>query len=373
MAKVGEFVAVDNEFLIKEISKFLGFSSEETNETSRKEYHDLIMKIYEKWIKDNVPPAIESHLRVLVEDSRYLDWVLYLTNKRYRDHYQHQFNVGALGWFLLQIHVSNDMTLEQKIADRYSWELKDVHTAWWISSLLHDHGYPISYLFSSIPAMRIIGREFEKLKTPLKSIEGSITQVYHYTLCCDFAELIYNKISDKEDFQEKINEGIGLLGFNEIESKVKKNVNDHGVLSATNLTLLLKDDLNEVLKEAAKAIALHNNTEIEVEFKKYPLAFLLILCDELQEWGRKMIISDSFVSELKQIALGPFLKKRNNKEFPELLKVKFEYEDAKVLKDTNWSYELFKKSKLENFKRLKFPEDINPQKLEFEVRIPSSI
>ena len=265
------------------------------------------------------------------------------------------------------------MTLEQKIADRYSWELKDVHTAWWISSLLHDHGYPISYLFSSIPAMRRIRLEFETLKSSIEQIEDAITDVYHYTLCRDFAKLIYEQLTTEEVLQEKVGHGIDLLGFPEIKSKDETGIHDHGVLSAANLALVLKDGLNDVLKEAAKAMALHNNTKIEVEIEENPLAFLLILCDELQEWGRKMIISDDFTSELEQIKLGPFLKKGNGMEFSELLKVKFEYEDARILRDTNWSYELFNKSKLENFKRLKFSKGVNPKKLEFEVRIPSSI
>jgi hypothetical protein len=372
MTEGGEFVKVNNEFLIEEICKILGSSSEGTD---RKKYYDIIMRIYEKWIKNNVPHDIESRLRLLVEQSRHLDWALFLTNKRYRDHYQHQFNVGALGWFLLQSYVSNDKRLDEKIAELYAdrWELKDVHTAWWISSLLHDHGYPISYWLNSIPAMRTIGTEFKELKSPLTSIEKALNEVYYAMLSPDFGRLA-NMKSSREDIQETVKDGLDLIGLpSSIETELKEDIYDHGMLSATNLALMFKNNLNDILKESAKAIALHSNTKIDVKFEDSPIAFLLILCDEIQEWGRKMIISDKFKPELEHIRIGPFLDEEGKRKFNKSLKVKFEYGDAKVLKDTNWNYELFNKSKLENFKRLKFTRMINPQKIEFEVRIPSSI
>jgi hypothetical protein len=345
MTEGGEFVTVNNEFLIEEICKILGSSSEGTD---RKKYYDIIMRIYEKWIKNNVPHDIESRLRLLVEQSRHLDWALFLTNKRYRDHYQHQFNVGALGWFLLQSYVSNDKRLDEKIAELYADRY-------------------------SIPAMRTIGTEFKELKSPLTSIEKALNEVYYTILSPDFGRLA-NMKSSREDIQETVKDGLDLIGLpSSIETELKEDIYDHGMLSATNLALMFKNNLNDILKESAKAIALHSNTKIDVKFEDSPIAFLLILCDEIQEWGRKMIISDKFKPELEHIRIGPFLDEEGKRKFNKSLKVKFEYGDAKVLKDTNWNYELFNKSKLENFKRLKFTRMINPQKIEFEVRIPSSI
>jgi hypothetical protein len=89
--------------------------------------------------------------------------------------------------------------------------------------------------------------------------------------------------------------------YNELcEKLVKKN---HGVLSALMLChrMAIKEgflgnpanpptgdewDFYFYHVPASHAISLHHMDSIKVKFKKHPFAFMLILCDELQDWGR---------------------------------------------------------------------------------------
>jgi hypothetical protein len=97
------------------------------------------------------------------------------------------------------------------------------------------------------------------------------------------------------------------------ESSIKL---DHGVLGA--LTLLKSIGTPEEIREnkdeylgyilAARAIALHNFKDKlkDFTFDENPLAFLLVLVDEMQEWGRPipLQIRDSyFTTEVKKVAL----------------------------------------------------------------------
>jgi hypothetical protein len=91
---------------------------------------------------------------------------------------------------------------------------------------------------------------------------------------------------------------------------------DHGVVGAVNLlrTLGTPEELRRNLPEdrplieAARAISLHNFKEMlqTVPFEEYPLAFLLVLADELQEWSRPVPVplkDTYFTTSLEKVAL----------------------------------------------------------------------
>lgn len=63
---------------------------------------------------------------------------------------------------------------------------------------------------------------------------------------------------------------------------------NHAIIGALEfLALFDVNDYPKWLKETAQAIAIHDpDIETSVSFTEYPLAFTLIIADELQEWGR---------------------------------------------------------------------------------------
>lgn len=81
---------------------------------------------------------------------------------------------------------------------------------------------------------------------------------------------------------------------------------DHGIMSAHHMAGVISG-LNlehadarssEWMEIALAAIARHNLTEEIIDFQKEPIAALLVLCDELQDWGRPRWDSDVFAEQV---------------------------------------------------------------------------
>ena len=119
------------------------------------------------------------------------------------------------------------------------------------------------------------------------------------------------------------------------------------------------------LKESLLAIALHNR-EHSIKFSEYPIAFLLKLCDELQEWDRKTFykenIKPGLFDETGHIKLGCFSYKVSQDKY-ELsegengkgrLSVIFEYRDPAKLAKTGWNSSMFENAKKAKLLTCKF-------------------
>lgn len=181
-----------------------------------KEYDMMICKISEKYIKTEQ----ESTTRIdrFVQDNKCLDWILTLTNKRYRNHYEHQFNVGALGWFLLNTEVKTNYTLKD-ICIEEGWDEKELKESWWIASLLHDYAYPISHLLRSSFSMGMFSNtEFDVTKKLISEVKDLHEKIYGDIITVEIRNSL-NSFQTK-DLKEAV--GKGLL---EIESAHKETCN----------------------------------------------------------------------------------------------------------------------------------------------------
>jgi hypothetical protein len=100
------------------------------------------------WCQQDVMDKLHNCLERSLKN---VEWLLYMSQKRYRDHTSHQLFVGALGRFLLHCLVvpsskGEEQTLIQWIASLKGLSENEVEVAWWVSSLLHDHAYPLGHL-----------------------------------------------------------------------------------------------------------------------------------------------------------------------------------------------------------------------------------
>lgn len=264
---------------------------------------------------------------------------------KHRDHYSHSVYVFVLG---LAIYESNK-NYRDTYNEFYGFETKDPVAAqkaahhylqyWGLSSLFHDIGYPFELPFEQVASyFEYNGKkrnempfiEFnrmesyialdDKAKDILKSIYpdkefNSTNELYAYEIASklgdryeDTMKLISNKLSEKnpsfkaftnaEDYMNKI------LKSKPTRPDIYNDFMDHAFFSAT---VLGKELLKETEKEsftkahidAMTAIILHNslykfsvtnwkdksiNKPFHMEL--HPLAFMLMLCDELQCWDR---------------------------------------------------------------------------------------
>jgi hypothetical protein len=184
----------------------------------------------------------------------------------YRDHFFHALEVCFLGHVLLETKLEGQYLwqLVSKIIFKEESRLK-VLQLWYLGALLHDIGYAMDVLNSSYKFLGFFHHS-KALQHLVESFRNTTKQ-----------------LSEEEELR-----GLGI----DLEPGIEQ---DHGVIGSLHLKSLLKrisrDDHNLNLKEyeyAIKAIALHNlrRQQDKISFSQQPIAFLLAICDQLQEWRR---------------------------------------------------------------------------------------
>jgi hypothetical protein len=316
-----------------------------------------------------------------------LEAFLYSTSvkKYYRDHTEHALRVAVLGDFLLEQDLGQGV-LGNIISELINIEKKLLkEELWWTVGLIHDIGYPlgkmttavnyslINQLLKCYPSLDLEFTPFE-INLTWKGSQEEYLKILEQDLTKEAKNLIrqgagfYNQGIPKQDLQTYLKRQEGHP-----EYAYENSINlDHGVISALSLLKSLgapeeiRDNDNYVgYIKVAQAIALHNfKAKLdEYLFEKQPLAFFLMLIDELQEWGRPIPIQirdTYFTTELKKVNLLDDLL-LNIDEFTWYMK--FMNEDAKDL--MHFDFNLFSREKKKTLGRLS-SGDLFPQT---EVRL----
>lgn len=309
---------------------------------------------------------------------------LYSTSagKFYRDHTEHQLRVAVLGDFLLEQDLGAG-TLVKYIADLSEIDESALkNNLWWTLGLLHDIGYPLQKMTKSInySLLNQILKCYPMLD--LEAVPFEITLSMNDKKHREYLSFLEDGLT--KEARKLIRQGAGLdydsspvpksqlfLSNPNRHSKFdyESPVNlDHGVLGALAILKGLgtpeeireNKDENAGFIKAAQAIALHNFKDKlpDYTFDTNPLAFLLVLVDELQEWGRPipLQIRDSyFTTELKKITLLDEIKLTIDE-----VQWLMEYRKMDAKKLTDFQFQLFCQSKNETLSQLskgkEFPE-----------------
>jgi hypothetical protein len=253
---------------------------------------------------------------------------------RQRDHYIHSVNVFILGLCIFVGNANFRSAVEQTVMDRkeypYSYYTKheEFYYRWGLASLFHDVGYPVE----------IVGRQINKFIDFATNAGGGERTVNAALSFENFEEL--NRISEvipKREFikcyydhyedsvyvdllkpvdllAHKLHTALGV-DLKAVKFALDNFVNvmarcgfiDHGYYSSI-IVLKWYGYLIQSARykpeyffwpvlDSASAILLHNcykNMMMKAPFSlgplspsAHPMAFLLILCDELQEWNRE--------------------------------------------------------------------------------------
>lgn len=250
-----------------------------------------------------------------------------------RDHYIHSVNVFLLGLCIFASNAKLRAAVEQSVMDRedypYSYHTKneEFYYRWGLASLFHDVGYPVE----------IVGRQINKFIDFATDVDGKEGKVNVQLSFENFDEL--NRISEvipKRDFTKcyfnhyedsiyidtlrpvdllahKLHTTLDIdlkaaqFALNDfVNVMARHGFIDHGYYSAI-IVLKWYGYLIQSAKykpeyffwpvlDSASAILLHNcykNMMMRKPFdlgalspNTHPIAYLLILCDELQEWNR---------------------------------------------------------------------------------------
>ncbi len=249
---------------------------------------------------------------------------------KHRDHYSHSVYVFALG---LAVY-ANDFTYRKAFQKFYGIDsaARALYTflkLWGITSLFHDIGYPFQLAH-------------EQIKNYSEELWGKGNPLNPYVSFGNFSAFTSLSNETAERLQRSLNAPVKFKSLDElfayglkiresydetlVVKKLRKRVEeqpafmDHGYFSAVILAkqLLARPDFvldNERL-DVLTAILLHNNFNKydapeahPVALDEHPLSYLLILCDELQNWDR---LAYGKISKRDPIAWDISLEIRDN-------------------------------------------------------------
>ena len=313
-------------------------------------------------------------LLYLIKSLPDLEAFLYSTSvqKYYRDHTEHTLRVAVLGDFLLEQETGQGKMIGI-LSDLLEFDKSQIkEKVWWITSLLHDIGYPLGKISTSInfSLLNQLLRCYPSLDLEFVPFEISLSWKSDQS---EYLKILEEGLSKEAKTLIRMGSGIEgpqLPSFNPQSFLQHKNGHpefaftpkielDHGVLSALSLLKSLgspaeirSTDEYDGYILAAKSIALHNfKTKLpEHNFDIQPLTFFLMLIDELQEWGRPIPIqvqNTYFTTELQKISLLDEIT-FHCEEFSWFMR--FKNEKAKKL--MNFDFTVFSDAKKNSFGRL---------------------
>jgi hypothetical protein len=286
--------------------------------TNKKELYDKKFKV----CQDKNPSAygIDVLFNYYMKNTEFEN-ILYGASRYYRDHVIHVFRTWLLG---IQCLVNCNF-LEKlciKIKDKESVELNNCEklSIWTIIALTHDLGYPLEKAKGIIDTTNDMVSTF--LTNPNISMDLSFHGVQNYMN--DFIlRLISSKMEKMKSEDKDYYARLQPKYYFKFQKSLEKT--EHGIISTIIiyklLTYFLESDFNinedypfnnderrqfYIRREILRSIASHTCKDI-YHLYMFSFAFLLIITDDTQEWGRKYIselyVESGIEYELEKIDL----------------------------------------------------------------------
>lgn len=244
---------------------------------------------------------------------------------KHRDHYSHSVYVFALGLAIYETNVNYRSAFQSFYGLSNDNQAAIVYLEYWgLTSLFHDIGYPFELPFEQVMAYYEVNRQKREMDAPLiaykdvsvmtkisDEAEKIITREYGRKFATTvelFAHDIYEKLGSVYGFEESYM--LDVLNTKPTNPEKYSYYMDHAWFSANRLFQELTrieetenccthlERLNRKHIDALTAIILHNSLykftvagfykkcPIQMRMERHPLAYMLMLCDELQCWDR---------------------------------------------------------------------------------------
>jgi len=283
------------------VNSYLRRMQADRQQAMENRYESVLASITKLWVDSSKNPSI-------FKDARDFEPILQ-RNRMYRDHFIHSFNVFLLGYYII-----NRLNETHHNKDFFKAREPNFNLTWMLTSTFHDVAYPIQETEFWLNEL------FEKFLGVNPKFSLNITQIVPMVYV-DFIRLI--SCWHRQPIQGPL-QGDKLMSmdwtfYNEIGSKLIEK--EHGVVGALMLShrMAIREGFLEEPIDSTKArnpwdflylhlpachaISLHHLQSIPVSFSKHPFAFMLILCDELQDWGRPSNRRDRDIISLKNVKI----------------------------------------------------------------------
>jgi hypothetical protein len=271
--------------------------------------------------KEEIKNAVKSNVYGIDEIVDYFNQfsdyerILYGAENYYRDHIDHPMYVWIIGLNILlkfaqnfKLRVSNLFKIggETSREDGLKISQSELGAMWTIIALTHDIGYPLE-------KVEQINNQVEKMLSKFGKIGFSKSKFQFQTQHDHMVKFLLNiisseaiKIQKSDDQNSEKEKNCYTHKRPKYFSKFAKSweMFDHGIVSALilmkSLTFFIETDYSNVKNEPIgiedarqfairaeilHAIAAHTTPKI-YHLETNNLSFLLILCDDLQEWSR---------------------------------------------------------------------------------------
>ena len=295
--------------------------------------------------------------------------------RRYRDHFLHMFNTYIFGSLIishiLKYFSKNTESLEKifKISsENDNFPFKRAYSVqerilflWTITSSFHDVGVPIENLGDIHKGLNNYLENFGLHLSELNLEQHtfvSMKLLEYLDLLSRYYEsgFIPNSSTGKYEIKYNGNNFVENKGGNRVFlNKIINNLHnyDHGIISAICLLRGIEDAFlsgkyrqgkyepsifpkiyeeyvfKQDIMRAALGITLHTfeigENDTKIDFEKFPFAYLLILCDEIQEFYRTENVTIENITKLKDWPI-PIIK-INESPLKITIEVIFNYED----------------------------------------------
>lgn len=227
--------------------------------------------------------------------------LLYGGANHYRDHVIHVFRVWLLGIDVL-LRNQCQMLDSIKIDSHCSVNPLEKLSVWTLISLSHDLGYPLEKSLQIVEKTRDMMKNF--VTNPIMTMDIDFSGVQNNMN--DFVlRFMSSKMHPKDGATRKFVARLQPKYYFKFQKSLEHN--KHGVISSLILYKLLiffmesdysihedytfdREDVRQyyIRREILRAIASHTCEDV-YQLNMCNMSFLLILCDEAQDWGRKSL------------------------------------------------------------------------------------
>lgn len=266
-------------------------------------YYDTREPFKDNSAKHPLAYGVEE-LRTYFDKYIKFETTLYGSSRYYRDHVVHVFRVWILGVSQL---LSNDNVLLKaiKIDEKCNVNPIEKLSIWTLVALTHDLGYPLEKSLEVVERTKDMMKSF--VVNPAISMDLSFNGVQNsmndFVLRFMSSKMIEKNSEDGDDYRYVAR--LQPKYYFKFQKSLERN--KHGILSALVIYKILRyflesdystnedyyfnsEDTRQfyIRREILRAISSHTCHDIyQLTAKNF--SFLLILCDDAQEWGRKGI------------------------------------------------------------------------------------
>lgn len=278
----------------------------------------------------------------------------------YRDHFIHQIVVFIIGIIIMDNLHNN---INDAFESAYHIPSLDVEVAWFYTAIFHDIAYPLESINQWIENIikKFLSSSHHGIRSSLPLEDILFDSEYLNSI--DRIRKFHKDLLKRNDLKIRDTMIRVLRGQDE-----KNTGLDHGIMGALLLLGENRFDPNDILPSAS-AIALHNKLKSQdqiekISFDNHPLAFLLIYCDILHEWGRDI--------------LKGFQKGKNRPDLVKLfVKNKKEINENRNDYDSNFlkiiDSEKYKEDKIFVFAKIRYENDSSYKMKEINNTFPKLI